>query len=62
MLVCSGRDYIDRDRLWATLDELHLKRSVARVIAGEQEALDTLAEEWAKSPRPAVRRLYGEMG
>jgi hypothetical protein len=45
MLVCGGRDYADKDRLWATLDQLHRDRAVARIIAGGARGADTMAEE-----------------
>lgn len=49
MLVCGGRDYTDRHRLWATLDELHRERGVVRVIAGGARGADTMAAEWAEA-------------
>jgi YspA, cpYpsA-related SLOG family len=34
VLVCGGRDYIDRERLYAELDRLHRERGFALLIAG----------------------------
>jgi len=56
-LVCGGRDYTDKDRLWATLDALLGERGVARVIAGGAKGADTMAEEWAKD-RGALCNAY----
>jgi len=48
VLVCGGRDYTDRDFLFATLDQLHAARSFCLVISGGARGADSLAEEWAK--------------
>jgi hypothetical protein len=42
MLVCGGHDYTDKDRLWATLNELLNNRGVVRVI--ELPALPLLSK------------------
>ena len=47
LLVCGGRDYADRDHVFATLDRVHAKRPVGLVIHGKARGADTLAGEWA---------------
>jgi predicted Rossmann-fold nucleotide-binding protein len=49
MLVCGGRNYTDKARLSATLNELLHARGIIRIIAGGAKGADTLAEEWAKA-------------
>jgi hypothetical protein len=49
VLVCGGRHYADRDRLYTVLDQLHAKLGFTLVIAGGARGADTLAEEWAKA-------------
>lgn len=48
VLVCGGRDYADRDTLYAALDRLHAEHHFVVVIAGGARGADTLAAEWAR--------------
>jgi predicted Rossmann-fold nucleotide-binding protein len=48
VLVCGGRDYDDREQLYAALDKLHAKHRFSIVIAGGAKGADTLARDWAK--------------
>ena len=47
VLVCGGRDYADRFRLFSILDRYHTERRFAVLIHGCTRGADTLAEEWA---------------
>ena len=47
VLVCGGRDYADRDAVFAALDHLAHRRGVAVVIHGAARGADTLAADWA---------------
>lgn len=51
VLVCGGRDYADRERLFTVLD--HYRHAApsgfAVVIHGAARGADTLGGEWAKS-------------
>ena len=51
LLVCGGRDYTDRDRVFAELDAVIARGRIAfdTVRHGAQRGADTLAGEWAKS-------------
>jgi hypothetical protein len=50
VLVCGGRNYADRDRVFAELDRLDEALSdPICVIAGGASGADALAEEWARS-------------
>lgn len=50
ILVCGGRDYSDKARLFAVLDHYHAESGgFAVVIEGEARGADTLAREWAES-------------
>lgn len=47
LLVCGGRDYHDRDAVFAALDRAHAKRPITMVIHGAASGADRLAGEWA---------------
>jgi hypothetical protein len=46
-LVCGGRDYNDRDAVYAALDHLHAEHRFSMLIAGGARGADALAYEWA---------------
>lgn len=48
ILVCGGRDYKDRERLFAVLDAYRNSTSTMTVIHGDARGADCLAGEWAK--------------
>ncbi len=47
LLVTGGRDFADRDLLYATLDRLHAEHNIIVVIHGDAKGADRLAGEWA---------------
>ena len=47
VLVCGGRDYSDKDRVFQVLDDIGAKF----VIHGNARGADTLAHEWAMTRR-----------
>lgn len=47
VLVCGGREYTDRNALYAALDRLHAERGFTALIAGGARGADNLAAEWA---------------
>jgi hypothetical protein len=57
VLVCGGRDYNDRDTLFAALDKLHRLRTVREVISGMARGADTLAIHWARANDLPVREF-----
>lgn len=46
VLVCGGREYLDRDNVFQTLDHYP---DITLLIHGAASGADTLAEMWAKS-------------
>jgi len=48
VLVSGGRNYAERDAVYAALDELHCRRRFELLIAGGARGADSLAAEWAK--------------
>lgn len=48
VIVCGGRDYSDRVRLYAALDAVHAKKTISLLHHGAARGADTLAEAWAK--------------
>lgn len=48
VLVCGGRDYADRDRVWNELSRLDFERGrFAVVIHGYASGVDAEADNWA---------------
>jgi hypothetical protein len=66
VLVCGGRDYRDFDRVMDTLDLIHCKRRIHRIIHGGASGADKYAEVWASrndiicSRYPAQWDRYGK--
>jgi hypothetical protein len=48
VLVCGGRDFRDREFLFAKLDELHAQTPFSLVIHGAAPGADYLADAWAE--------------
>jgi hypothetical protein len=50
ILVCGGRDYSDRTRVFQVLDYLHQnRRPITLVIHGAATGADALGKEWAQT-------------
>lgn len=47
VIVCGGRNYANRGRVFSKLSQIHAKRQIAVVIEGGAPGADTLAWEWA---------------
>lgn len=49
VLVCGGRDYSDRDKVFSMLDDLHTgdKGPITLLIEGGASGADNLAQMWA---------------
>lgn len=65
VLVCGGRDYADRERVFATLDELHARTPISAIMHGNAKGADSLADDWAKGRcwtyyYPADWRTHGK--
>lgn len=73
VLVCGGRDYNDRERVYNVLDQITLHQGlgpnpdpVKQIIHGGASGADYLADCWAKSRGVEVRcfpakwRTYGK--
>lgn len=48
IIVCGGRGFKDRQRVFSVLDHVHAKRTIAKVIHGNASGADKLSGEWAK--------------
>jgi hypothetical protein len=65
LLVCGGRTYADRERLYYVLDAYHKKFGISVLIHGAARGADSLAAEWAHNrgvdsrSYPANWQLYG---
>lgn len=47
VLVCGGRDYDDRAKVYSVLNELDRTGDVSCIIHGAARGADSLAEDWA---------------
>lgn len=48
VLVCGGRDYSDRKRVYEILDVAHRANPIILLIAGGANGADALAVDWAR--------------
>ncbi len=66
ILVCGGRDYADRERVYDALDAAHRRNRITELIHGAAPGADILAGEWAEErkvackPFPADWRKHGK--
>lgn len=49
VLVCGGRDYSDRGRVFNVLSKLHVDAGITLIIEGGARGADRLASEWAEA-------------
>ncbi len=56
LVVFGGRDFADRQWLYAVLDRIHGERGIAVIIGGDEPGADMLAREWAESRVVPVER------
>jgi len=49
IIVCGGRGFKDRERVFSVLDHIHARRGVVKLIHGNASGADKLSGEWAKS-------------
>ena len=54
ILVCGGRSYMNRLKVWETLDKIHAERPITLLIHGAAKGADTLAHRWACYRKLAV--------
>lgn len=47
VLVCGGRNYIDRSNVYQTLDLLHADKRITLLVQGFALGADQLAHQWA---------------
>lgn len=60
VLVCGGRRYLDRERVFLELDDLHLQQPITLVIHGGAKGADRSAEAWAMSRGVPWRRFLAD--
>ncbi|HVM91382.1 MAG TPA: DUF2493 domain-containing protein [Terriglobales bacterium] len=46
VIVCGGRDYQDRERVFSTLDSIHAETPITVLIQGGAKGADDLAFRW----------------
>lgn len=47
ILVCGGREYADKARMFAVLDKIRADHLISHVIHGAARGADSLADAWA---------------
>lgn len=57
ILVCGGRDYANRARLFAVLDQYRAAVKIEAIVHGAARGADSLADEWATSRGVPVQRF-----
>lgn len=57
VLVCGGRDYSDRRKVYEVLDREHAALPIDRLVAGGANGADSLASDWAAA-RGVGRSIY----
>jgi hypothetical protein len=66
VLVCGGRDFINKECIFDRLDKVHNIIKITLIIEGEARGVDSIARSWAESrnvnlkPVPANWELYGK--
>jgi predicted Rossmann-fold nucleotide-binding protein len=60
VVVCGGRDYADRDRLFRELDRLLRRLKDPIICTGAAKGADALAEQWAYSRMHTVKRFHAD--
>lgn len=48
LLVCGGRHFNDKEKLFARLDGIHDECEISTIISGMAAGADSLAADWAK--------------
>lgn len=65
VIVCGGRDYTDRERVFAALDRADARRRIDYLIHGGAPGADELAGEWARErgrPHEVMRAEWKRLG
>lgn len=61
IIVCGGRDYADRQRVFQVLDKIHTLRGISEIIQGEcPTGADRRAREWAVNMGKTLTRCRAE--
>lgn len=48
VIVCGGRGYADKERLYNVLTEVHQEQGITHLIHGAAPGADSLAGQWAR--------------
>jgi predicted polyphosphate/ATP-dependent NAD kinase len=48
VLVCGGKNYTDRVKIYDALNRLHAEHHFSMLIMGDSPGAETVAEEWAR--------------
>ena len=57
VICCGGRDFADKDGLFAALDRFHARHHITCVIQGGAKGADRLAYEWGHSRKVMVEHV-----
>lgn len=60
VLVCGGRDFSDKGRVYNFLDKLNEQTTITQIIEGGATGADYLAKSWAVERGVVVRTFYAD--
>src|SRR5579862_5361869 len=60
VLVCGGRNYVDRKRVYEVLDLAHRANPSVLLIHGDAPGADTRADDWAYDRRVRVKKYSAD--
>ncbi len=55
VLVCGGRNYTNKQKVFDTLDRIHNINKINCIIHGKARGADKLGEEWAKEKGISIK-------
>ena len=56
VIICGGREFFDKAKLYKVMDEFHSKTPVTTVVSGCAMGADNLGEWWASDRKITVER------
>lgn len=60
VLVCGGRNYNDKRRVFETLDLLDIENRITLIIEGGASGADSLGRDWAQARYKPVLTVYAD--
>src|ERR1700677_825377 len=58
VLVCGGRDFLDKQFVFKSLDAVHAEIPIAVLVHGNARGADTIGKEWAEAHPEIIIKCY----